>query len=317
MSSILMCVGMPRSGTTWIAKIIDSHPDILYNHEPDSVSPLTNVPLFCQSKSEAHKLQVRQLLNQLPLDHEKCVGKRPFFNKSYRHWMAEQCFRLSIFATKVLKHNFVFAQHAYKYHKHTQLMFKSIESIGRVKLFLESDQKLKLLIIVRSVFGQINSVVKGSNSSQFFDNDFHLSAQELTDLYRIHGDENNMSLDEVLALPAIEQLAYKWLVTNEKAIKEAQADPERAMLISYDALCDAPLAGAKVIFSFFDMPFSEQTQAFVGESTSSHDEAFYSVNKNPQKAKLNWQKNITDKQVAKINKMIAGSRAAQFMDSSM
>lgn len=313
---MLMCVGMPRSGTTWIAKIIDSHPDILYNHEPDSVSPLSNTPLFCQSVNAEQKAEVSRLLNQLPLEHEKCVGKRPFFNKNYRHWITEQCFRLSIFATKVLKHNFLLAQRAHKKHKNTRLMFKSIESTGRVKLFLESEPELKTLLIVRCVFGQINSVIKGSSGSQFLDNDYQLSQQELTHLYNIHGDENYMTLDEVLALPVIEQLAYKWLVTNEKAIKEAEAMPERAMIISYDALCDDPLAGAKAIFSFLGMPLSEQTQAFVGESTSSHDDAFYSVNKNPKMAKSHWQKNITNEQVVAINKMIKGSRAEQFMNSS-
>ena len=34
--SRVMLVGSPRSGTTWMAKIIDSHPQVLYRHEPDS-----------------------------------------------------------------------------------------------------------------------------------------------------------------------------------------------------------------------------------------------------------------------------------------
>ncbi len=35
----ILVVGAPRSGTTWLAKIIDSHPDVLYRHEPDEVLP--------------------------------------------------------------------------------------------------------------------------------------------------------------------------------------------------------------------------------------------------------------------------------------
>jgi hypothetical protein len=35
-NGLLLLFGMPRSGTTWLAKIIDSHPDIIYRHEPDS-----------------------------------------------------------------------------------------------------------------------------------------------------------------------------------------------------------------------------------------------------------------------------------------
>jgi LPS sulfotransferase NodH len=32
MTSPILILGAPRSGTTWLAKIIDSHPDVLYRH---------------------------------------------------------------------------------------------------------------------------------------------------------------------------------------------------------------------------------------------------------------------------------------------
>ncbi len=35
----ILILGAPRSGTTWLAKIIDSHPDVLYRHEPDETLP--------------------------------------------------------------------------------------------------------------------------------------------------------------------------------------------------------------------------------------------------------------------------------------
>jgi len=35
----ILVSGSPRSGTTWLAKLLDSHPDVLYRHEPDEVSP--------------------------------------------------------------------------------------------------------------------------------------------------------------------------------------------------------------------------------------------------------------------------------------
>jgi sulfotransferase family protein len=35
----ILILGAPRSGTTWLAKIVDSHPDVLYRHEPDATLP--------------------------------------------------------------------------------------------------------------------------------------------------------------------------------------------------------------------------------------------------------------------------------------
>ena len=37
----ILILGAPRSGTTWLAKIIDSHPDVLYRHEPDAADALS------------------------------------------------------------------------------------------------------------------------------------------------------------------------------------------------------------------------------------------------------------------------------------
>jgi hypothetical protein len=33
---LLLVVGAPRSGTTWLGKILDSHPHVVYRHEPNS-----------------------------------------------------------------------------------------------------------------------------------------------------------------------------------------------------------------------------------------------------------------------------------------
>ena len=48
-SRSILVVGLPRSGTTWIGKIFDSHPRTLYLHEPDSAVPMNGIPLIAES----------------------------------------------------------------------------------------------------------------------------------------------------------------------------------------------------------------------------------------------------------------------------
>jgi hypothetical protein len=33
--SLILILGLPRSGTSWLGKVFDSHPDVAYLHEPD------------------------------------------------------------------------------------------------------------------------------------------------------------------------------------------------------------------------------------------------------------------------------------------
>ena len=40
----LMLIGAPRSGTTWLSKLIDANPSVQYIHEPDSVIHDARVP---------------------------------------------------------------------------------------------------------------------------------------------------------------------------------------------------------------------------------------------------------------------------------
>lgn len=42
----LVVLGSPRSGTTWLGKIFDSHPDVLYLHEPDTIRRNWDIPFL-------------------------------------------------------------------------------------------------------------------------------------------------------------------------------------------------------------------------------------------------------------------------------
>ena len=67
-ATAILVLGYPRSGTTWLAKIFDSHPDILYRHEPDELSPAR--------PDMAPNVQIRTWLRQRGL---RSAAKRPRF----------------------------------------------------------------------------------------------------------------------------------------------------------------------------------------------------------------------------------------------
>src|SRR5262245_981732 len=76
---------MPRSGTTWLGKILDSHPQTLYRHEPDTWRRIDAVPLFATPAGSGDLCPVlRDFLASLPgMLADRVCGKRPLFPKRY------------------------------------------------------------------------------------------------------------------------------------------------------------------------------------------------------------------------------------------
>ena len=76
LASLILVVGAPRSGTTWLAKIIDSHPDVLYRHEPDETLP---------GSASLTGATLQGLLADWVADRgARSASKRPFFPKSWQ-----------------------------------------------------------------------------------------------------------------------------------------------------------------------------------------------------------------------------------------
>jgi hypothetical protein len=72
-ASAILVLGYPRSGTTWLAKIFDSHPNVLYRHEPNA--------LTLSRPGIGPAEQISDWIAQRGL---RSAGKRPIFRKSWR-----------------------------------------------------------------------------------------------------------------------------------------------------------------------------------------------------------------------------------------
>ena len=85
MKPCILIFGQPRSGTTWIGKLFDSHPDTLYRHEPDSVRKLS-LPLFpARQEAPQFREDLEKFIASLPVMRSpEVVGKQPLFPKSYQ-----------------------------------------------------------------------------------------------------------------------------------------------------------------------------------------------------------------------------------------
>jgi Sulfotransferase family len=83
--SPILLFGMPRSGTSWVGKILDSHPDTLYRHEPDAGGALNALPLGARpTEAERYRDVVNDFARRLPdMRSAKVASILPLLRKRY------------------------------------------------------------------------------------------------------------------------------------------------------------------------------------------------------------------------------------------
>src|SRR6476620_5127954 len=96
--NLLLLFGAPRSGTSWIGKIFDSHPMTLYKHEPDSLG--FDVPLIPQlEQADELRKPIGDFLRRLPgMSNAHVSGRLPIFRKQYRSGVAQRLHEMSVLA---------------------------------------------------------------------------------------------------------------------------------------------------------------------------------------------------------------------------
>lgn len=314
----ILLFGLPRSGTTWVGKIFDSHPQTLYRHEPDSVRRLS-MPLFpdATAASKDWASEIRALVEDMPSMREsKVVGKTPLFPKAYLSPPAFALKRAGIIGAKALGRlssgfPVPFLPRAERSGR-GRIVWKSIESLGRLGVVLDALDDALAIHLLRHPCGYISSVLRGEAAHTFADNrpssdDYGLLEMLLaTSPARKYG----LTLDALRKLRPEERLAWRWLLINEKALEDTTAGG-RAKIVSYDALCRDPESIGREMFQFVGLTWDVQTAGFVAQSTTSEDAGYYSVFKDPLRAAMRWREELDPEVIKRIMAVVAKSPLGQ------
>ena len=298
--SLTLLVGMPRSGTTWIAKIFDSHPDTLYRHEPDSGNALRALPLIAACDDlPAYAPMLREFVGGLArLRHSRSAGSLPIFRKSYQSPAGYRLRKLSVIAAKASAlvncelpvSDGIVRQKAARLH----LVWKSIESLGRIGAILRAIPECRALIIQRHPCGYVASVLNGEAEKRFDGttasaDDFPVYAMLLE---RSPRKRRNPTIDDLRSMSRVERLAWRWLLYNEIAMTDIAGCP-RGSIVHYEEACARPLDAARGMLRFAGLAWHPQVETFVRSSTTRTSSRYYSVFKNPQDSAAKWQTQLT------------------------
>jgi hypothetical protein len=291
----VLLFGAPRSGTTWLAKIFDSHPNVLYRHEPDTVLRDERMQNFFSSEDiprfrSAAEDYLRRLMDTRTL---KTVGSLPVFPKCYYSSATQGARRGMILALRVaekigaarLVRNIAIPDLIDPARRSDiRVVMKSVSSRGRARLFAEALPGCRVIYIVRDPCGQVASMMRGTALGKFED---RIYPEEL--LHTEQAKRYGLTAARLQAMPRVEQFAWNWAILNEKAIDDL-AGLGTAKVVRYQELCARPMEVAKELLAFTGLSWNEQTERFIGESTRSNaPDRYYQVFKNTETAMNKWR----------------------------
>lgn len=304
---IIWIAGTGRSGTTLLAKLIDSTPEVLYRHEPDYSNVNTEIPFLLERESmEIYTKKARTYIKALTRQRDpKTSGTRPKFRKSFRTPVGETAHRVSAFTAKAaakigLKLNIP----DYISNTNTPVyLIKSVNSLCRSALFCRAYDKLRLVHIVRHPAGVIASQLRGQASGLMNSN---LYIDALFDSRLATGYP--FARNEVLKMSREEKAAFQWMVMNDTVYTSLRGS-DQYLPVSYEQICKDARFQIGEILSFAGLQYHEQTSQFI--SSLSQDPnvngGYFSVIKNLSSSTESWKIDLSRDSIERINSIASNS----------
>ena len=307
---------MPRTGTTWVGKLFDSHPDTLYRHEPDSFKKLS-IPLFPDKyDGPGYRDELKQFIALLPkLRSPEVVGKQPLFPKSYQSSYALISYRASVIFAKAgsLVHRHFpcpYRPTAIKSHG-ARLVWKSIESPGRLGACIEALPEARAIHLMRHPCGFVASIMRGEATRKF-------SSPSTDDLWLLKmlletptAKAHQLDMRVMGNLPPEERLAWRWVLMQEKILADIERCG-RVLTVRYEDICAEPVEATQKMFQFVGLGWNPQTEKFVRASTQASGADYYSVFKDPRSSAERWRTELSPQVIDRVMGILRNSAVASF-----
>jgi hypothetical protein len=310
-----LILGAPRSGTTWVAKIADSHPDVLYRHEPDIADPPPDLPVFVDPPPSA-ELQARfdgHLARWAGARDSRSAGSLPVFPKAFQPPLAPLARRVLVYAAKAgervddgLAARAVVPELSAR--RPAARVLKSVNLLGRLPLVLGSPSVSAVVLVLRHPCAQVASGLRQ------IEREGRRSILAAADLPASPvGRRAGLSADDLARMTDVDVLAWKWLAFNDAALAAAEEDA-RVTVVRHETLAHAPYDGAQQVLSGLGLAPADQTKRFLDRSTRGGSTRMYSARRDPVVATSSWRRDLSDEAVQRIQRVVAGSRPAAWYD---
>lgn len=315
---LTMIIGGPRSGSTWLAKIFDSHPATLYRHEPDTVLRNPDLPLYVTpDRAWSHAAEARRWAEGL-LDTRslKVAGSLPFFRKSYLPWPAGLARQGGGYGLRLLERLPGAVRDAarriplpdfvdWRRRDDVRLVLKSVSARGRAAMLARALPGSSVIFILRHPCGSIGSELRG-DAGGLFERRWDAADVLRNPLAASYG----LDAARLGAMPAVEQRAWNWVLANEMALQSLAFLP-RVRVVRYHDLCERPEETARGLFGFSGLDWNPQTAAFLRRSTTHRGASrYYGVFRDTPAMAERWRTTLAPETQRRIMAVVARSSLA-------
>lgn len=291
-SSPVLILGVPRSGTSWLGKIFDSHPSVIYRHEPDLVVRPTDFPVPCPIEAvPQHVAAARRYVARLTRVRQvKTSGTRPVFAKPFQPFPAPLLRRILALGLRVSESIVPRAEWPrripipdFVHHRVAGLTYviKSVNLLGAAVLLATALPESRIVVVFRHPCGQIASVKRQPSSPLFVGGMFGVTRE---------GYERLPELDRIVRASAL---------LHEKIFREAES-VGNICLLRYEDLCCDPMEKARAVMAFARVPWAEETRRFIERSTRGGGrERYFSVFRDPMEAATKWKRQLDAAEISR------------------
>jgi hypothetical protein len=315
LASLILVVGAPRSGTTWLAKIIDSHPDVLYRHEPDETLP---------GSTSLTGAELQRLLADWVADRSaRSASKQPFFAKSWQPAWAlalrtlvagavSAAARLPAPLNRLARLDIPDLMRR----PASRVAIKSVRWAEGAAILARTLPASRTIFILRHPCGQVASVMRGHRQGRFelkTEGTMPFDEAATRPFAAAHGITDR----SFPALPDAAKYAWSWRAFNEPAYA-ALAAQANVHVVLYEALCARPQTQARRILTFAGLEWNAQTESFVARSTLHQANAdYYGIFRDASVAAEVWRKTMSPADQAAVRAVVAASPLARFWPDLM
>lgn len=315
---MIFIVSSARSGSTWLGKTFDAHPNVIYRHEPDRSAGELSIPYFPNREDwDGISAQAAQWVERLgSLTTSSVSGSMPQFRKTYRpialHWA-----RLAlVLGAKGLDRagwsharipDWIAPNHF------PVTVIKSVDSVGRIGLIAAIERAFKVVHLVRHPCGYVGSQLRGAELGLLNPNPYVSSMADLPGAQR-----RGMTLDYLREQPLERQLALAWALKNDHGLEQAQG-MDNVRVAVYDQLVRDPDRYVSDLFDWCGLDWAAECAQFLRSSTrsSSDTNRYYGVNRDPIIAANRWREELSSDQQASIIEAVSFSDTWKALQSAL